>query len=374
MIISYTLSTLWHERGRFLSGVLAVAFSAALIDLQCGLLLGLFAATSAPIDFAGADVWVGAPHVLSVDLGRPINENHLSRLAAQRSVIHPETLLLDYSYWIKHDGSKELCIVIGSHLTDGSLGTMRQLTPTLRAKLSEPGAVVIDHAEMRRLGVKAVNDYAQINGKRVRIIGLVEGLKSLTGAYVFCSILTARDLLPIAPDQTTYLLGRCKTTADAATAVERIRKNYGDLSAFTRDEFSQRTRWHWLIMTNAGISTAFTAGLGLLVGAVVTSQTLYAATVASIREFAVLRALGISRWKIAGAVVAQAGGVGIIGVALALPVVYALAYFAERIGTHMDLPLPLLWGTGAITLLMALGSGLAALRSLRQIEPANLLR
>ena len=50
---------------------------------------------------------------------------------------------------------------------------------------------------------------------------------------------------------------------------------------------------YWLTMTNAGISAGFTAVLGLLVGAVVTSQTLYAATLASLREFAVLRALGI---------------------------------------------------------------------------------
>jgi len=39
--MSYSLATLWHERQRFLPGVLAVAFSALLIALQIGLLLGL---------------------------------------------------------------------------------------------------------------------------------------------------------------------------------------------------------------------------------------------------------------------------------------------------------------------------------------------
>ena len=59
MIVSYTLTTLWHERQRYFSGVLAVAFSAILITLQTGLLWGLFATTSAPIDHAGADIWLG---------------------------------------------------------------------------------------------------------------------------------------------------------------------------------------------------------------------------------------------------------------------------------------------------------------------------
>ena len=40
--MSYSLAPLWYERQRFLPGVLAVGFSALLIALQCGLLLGLF--------------------------------------------------------------------------------------------------------------------------------------------------------------------------------------------------------------------------------------------------------------------------------------------------------------------------------------------
>ena len=47
---------------------------------------------------------------------------------------------------------------------------------------------------------------------------------------------------------------------------------------------------------------AFTTLLGLLVGAAITSQSLFGATVASLREFAVLRAMGIPRWRMAGVV------------------------------------------------------------------------
>lgn len=373
MIISYTFTTLWHERPRFLSGVLAVAFSATLIDLQCGLLFGLFATTSAPIDHTHADVWVGAPRVLSVDLGRPISENNLARLASLPGVYPPEVFLLDYGYWVKKDGSKELCIVIGSRLTKGSLGAIEELTPELRTLLTEPGTIVVDESELSRLGIKGVGEYAEISGKRVRLVGVVKGMKSLTGPYIFCSLETARRMLPLMPDQVTYLLARCKTEQDAENVVEKMQAR-GDLSAFTRSKFSFRTRWHWLVMTNAGVTTAFTAGLGLLVGAIVTSQTLYSAILVSIREFAVLRALGIPRWRIGAAVVTQSFGVGIAGVTIALPVVYALAYLAESLGTRMLLHWSLLASTAVLTLGMALASGLYALRSLRLMEPASLLR
>src|SRR6266849_6028565 len=80
--MSYALTTLWYERQRFLPAVLAVAFSALLIALQCGLLLGLFSITSIPIDESRADVWVGHPAVPSVDLGRPIPEAWQSYIAS----------------------------------------------------------------------------------------------------------------------------------------------------------------------------------------------------------------------------------------------------------------------------------------------------
>ena len=59
-------------------------------------------------------------------------------------------------------------------------------------------------------------------GQRVRVVGLVHGLKSIGGPYIFCSIATARQLLRLRPDQTTYLLARCRTPEDARAVVQRL--------------------------------------------------------------------------------------------------------------------------------------------------------
>src|SRR2546422_248381 len=48
--MSYSLATIWYERNRFLPGILAVTFSAVLIAIQCGLLLGMFSTLTIPID------------------------------------------------------------------------------------------------------------------------------------------------------------------------------------------------------------------------------------------------------------------------------------------------------------------------------------
>jgi putative ABC transport system permease protein len=351
-----------------------VAFSALLIALQCGLLLGLFSITSLPIDRNRAEVWMGAPGVLSVDLGRPIREGYIARMAAQPEIERCEVYLQGFAYWTKRDGGTELSLVIGCRLGDDSLGAIDKLTSELRDKLTEPGTVVIDKSDKSRLGVNDIGDTAEVSGLRVRVVGFTEGLKSLAGPYVFCSVTTARPLLRLLPGQITYVLGKCKNPADAAIVAKRLKDEYPNISAFASKEFSLHSRWHWLTKTKAGIALGYAAALGLLVGAVVTSQTLYAATAASLREFAVLRALGIPRWRMAMLVINQAFWIGIIGIALALPAAFALAEVADRLTVQILLPWELLTLAAGVTLLMALGSGLLALRSLREVEPATLLR
>jgi putative ABC transport system permease protein len=373
---SYSLTTLFHERQRYVPGVLAVAFSALLIALQCGLLLGLFSITSIPIDHTHADVWMGAPAVLSVDLGRPIPESTLARMGVQPEVERCEPYLQGFAFWAKPGGGSELCMVIGSQLNPDSLGKIDKLTTEQCGMLAEEGAVIIDESDVKRLGVTGVGSTAEISGHPVRVVSLTRGLPSLAGPYVLSSIPTAKKRLPVQQGQTTtYVLGRCRSPQDAPQVVERLNR-YKDVSAFTTRDFSRRTQLHWLLKTKAGIALGYAAALGLLVGAVVTSQTLYAATVASMREYAVLRALGIPRWRIAGMVVSQSFWIGIIGIALALPAVYGLAWAADHLmGVQIvSLPWWLQSSAAAVTLGMALMSGLFALRSLRQIEPALLLR
>jgi ABC-type multidrug transport system fused ATPase/permease subunit len=112
---------------------------------------------------------------------------------------------------------------------------------------------------------------------------------------------------------------------------------------------------HWLLKTKAGIALGYAAALGLLVGAVVTSQTLYAATAASLREFAVLCALGIPRWRMSRLVLTQAFFVGLIGILLSLPAMFGAAKLADWFTVQVHLYWWLLTSAAAITLVMAYG-------------------
>jgi putative ABC transport system permease protein len=374
MYFAYAWTTLWGDRQRYFPGVLAVAFSASLMALQSGMLLGMFTFASLTIDRAQAHIWLGGPRISTVDMAYPIFERDVTRLASQPEVEQAEVYLQKHDLWVRPDGSIELCLVVGARLDEQSLGAVRELTPDLRLSLQENGAVVVDESDLKRLGIHGVGDVAEISGHRARVVGLTHGFRSPAGAHVFCSMETARQLTDFRPNQISYALGRCRDPEDAPAVVERLRASYPGLSAFTAPELSLRSRVYWLTKTKGGEALGYVALVGLLVGALVTAQTLYAATVAQLRQYAVLWALGTPIRRMAALVLAQAFCVGIAGLALAFPVTFALAWAAELLSVVILLPGWLLAATAAVTMAMALGSGFAAMRSLRRIEPAVLLR
>jgi putative ABC transport system permease protein len=375
--MSYALQTLWHEKARYASGVLAVTFSAVLIALQCGLLLGLFKITSIPIDNTTADLWIGSTAVPSVDLGKPIPNSYISRVAGMSGVGMPEQYIANFGNFTKPTGGTELCFLLGSLLDDGTAGAATLLTKEQRDALTMRYSVIVDESDIGRLKLNEPGAKPKINGKEVTVVGTVKGLKSLAAPWMFCSLDTARELLgPLLPrDHVTYLLARCDSPERAKQVAQELRERYpDDMVAYTAEEFSYNSREYWLLRTKAGIAIGYAALLGLMVGAVITAQTLYSATAANAKEFAILLALGIPRWRISLMVLTQSFWVGVIGIGLAYPVCLGLKYGAAQVGADVDLRWEVMLGTAVITIGMALIAGVLALRSVRQIEPMSLLR
>jgi putative ABC transport system permease protein len=372
--VNYALLTIWHDRKRFLPGIIAVAFSTVLILFQGGLLVGQFFLTSTPVDHSDADLWVGHPMNLSVDLGRSVPERWLARVAIQPEVVQVETYIIGMVVIDRADGRSELCTVIGSSLEDNAIGAVRELTPELRRLLGEPGSMVADQTELSRLGFEGIGDVAEIVGRRVRLVGVVRGLKSLAAPYLFCSLQTSRLLFHgIQEDHTVFILARCKDPRMAPAVARRLREQY-PMSAFTSEQFSTQTRVHWMVATKAGVTAVWSALLGLLIGLAITCQTLYAATAASWREFAVLEALGIPTQQMVTTVLAQSFWVGAAGLVIAAPVTLTLSDLLALAGLKLIFPVWLVVPATGASLFTVLLSGLVALRSLRLVQPAELLR
>jgi putative ABC transport system permease protein len=131
---------------------------------------------------------------------------------------------------------------------------------------------------------------------------------------------------------------------------------------------------YWMLDTGAGAAVLFLAGIVFLVGAVITSQTLVAAVVGSVREYATLNALGVGVGALRKVVLEQAFWVGALGLLGSLVLGGLLFLLARSYSVPVAFSFVAIIACVVLILGLAIVSGLAAMRSLRRADPATLLR
>ena len=131
---------------------------------------------------------------------------------------------------------------------------------------------------------------------------------------------------------------------------------------------------YWMLDTGAGAAVLFMAIVVCLVGAVVTSQSLKTVVAGSAREYAVLNALGVSRGALGRVVVEQAFWIGTLGMLLAIVASLALLSVARMYRVPVALNAPAMLACIGLIAILALFSGLGAVRGLLRADPATLLR
>lgn len=379
MIVALARKTLLHEWRRFLPAMLAVAFSGLLLLVQAALVLGIFGSAAVFVDRSGGDLWVGNPGTQSLELGRPVPLDTEIWLRLDPAVARVEAFRWVDGDWRSAAGGQGgvSVTVSGIDTRAGSMMFDRALSPEQRALLAEPDTVIVDRADLDKLGV-ATGGRARINGRQVRVIATATGLRALGGVNLLASLDTAARLQDGGEHdpRATYYLARTIDPLQAQAARQRL-NTVGAKHRFevwTRAEFSRRAVLYWMFETGAGLGVMFLAAVVCVVGAVITSQTLMAAVAGSVSEYATLHALGVGVRALRAVVLEQAAWVGASGLVVGAIGSAAALWLARR---H-DVPVALGWlpslACAALVMAIALVSGLAAVRVLRRADAATLLR
>ncbi len=215
----------------------------------------------------------------------------------------------------------------------------------------------------------------EVNNRTVNIGGLFE---MGTSFGIDGSLLTSDDnwlrLFPDRPRNDIQLgLITLRRGADANLVRDRLRKNLpADVLVMTKVDFVAREKDYWNRATPIGYVFAFGAIMGLVVGAIIVYQILFADVSEHLHEYATLRAMGYSNGFVSGIVLQQAAILGVLGF---IPGV-ALAHFLYgRAAAATSLPLEVtserLGLVFALTLGMCALSALLAVRKVRTLDPAE---
>ena len=369
--------TIVHEWRRFLPSALAVAFSGLLLLVQAALVFGIFDSSAVYIRSSGGDLWLGYPGTQSIELGRPIPQQ--AEIAA---LMDPAVERVEPFNWIDGDwrgpadkGGVSV-FVSGIDTRPDALMFAAALPPELRAKLDEPDGVIVDRADLAKLGLD-VGGQAVVNGHRVRIVGVGNGLRALGGVNILTSLATSRRLdNGDSGGRVAYYVVKLRDPAQADAVRARLQPAGAAraFEAWTREGFARRAVAYWMFETGAGLGVLLLAIVVFVVGALITSQTLMGAVAGSIREYATLQALGVGFARLRFVVLQQAAWVGASGLVVGGVATALVMLLAHRRDVPVQLDLATVAVCAALVMGIALLSGLAAVRTLRHADPALLLR
>ncbi len=358
--VSLARRTLLYEWRRYLAALLAVAFSGLLVLVQIALLLGMFRTT---------DLWLVEPTVASFDLARELSPRAENRVRAHPAVQRTERLALAFADWRGPQGARVAITLVALDVSPGSLAFPRSLPDELREALQPAGTVLVDQADLNKLGVEYVRDGAEIDGRRVRVAGVTTGFRAIGGAMVFVSEATYREIRGGASRDTPhYVLAGLAPGQDVTAVRQELSEIGGSLfRVMTPDELASMSQLYWLLESGTTV-------LGLLVGVAITSQTLRAAVLSSLREYATLRALGVPLPALRAVVLEQATWIGAAGFAVTALATVLVVGIAISAGVAVAVTWWAVLGTALFSMLVSIVSGLMSLGPLLRTEPAELLR
>ena len=379
--MSLALSTLIYEWRRYLAAIFALAFSGLLILSQVGLFAGIADAFTATIDRSRAEIMVMSPQSESLmgdGQGLPARVLPLVYLNPQVADVKP--MDGDGALWRNHPalGQKleHTFVQLFTVGTDsGAVDLPTDYSEATRVALMEPYAVAIDQTALAQLGVK-LGDEATLNGKTVHVRAVLHNYPNVAQPTVFISHDTMRLLgLGDRGDHVGPLLVRIADPAKAVLVRDQLNAAaHGLYRAWTRAELSKANQTAVMSKNIVGVLMAFSVILGAGIGTGITWQTLRGAIFANIKEFASLRALGVSMGALRLVVLELSFWVGVVGLGGAALFVWGVSILAGAAGLPMTFPPAMVGATAVLLILIAVGSGFLSLGVLKQSQPADLLR
>jgi putative ABC transport system permease protein len=282
-------------------------------------------------------------------------------------------MYLALTFWQRPDGRQVAVEVVG--LDESLVGGPWTMEHGSVAAVRMPHTVIMDELFLGALGVGRLDDEVEILGRRARVGGISRGVRTMTALpYIFASLENARKYEGRSSSDVTYVLVRCTPGRDPAQVRDLIAASIPDVEALTASAFAVRTMRYWMLETGIGITVVLTAILGLAVGAVIVSQTLYATTQEQLGNYGVLLAIGVPRYRLIGLVATQAGILGIIGTLLGVALLIAAMRASARTAIPIESTPEILGLQVFLSVFICLLASALAVRSVLNIDPVLVFR
>lgn len=355
---------LLSRRGRGLAGVLGIAVALLLVLALKAIFAGMEERLTRYIESTGADVFVAQEGVTTMHMtDSALAVEAVAAIARVPGVSSAEGVVFRSAFVeAGPDDKSGLIQLVGG-------GPIPRLVAGSRPVAGE---IALDRVQADRLG-SDVGDTVRVLGAPLRISGEVEGMALITGSFAFTSRSTLERLLHTR-NVVSYALVRGKPGTDSDELAARINRGIPGVTATTRERFAASERRVVGDMTTDIVRAMIL--VGFVIGVSVAGLVAYSQTLAQMRDFGILRAIGLRARRAAGLVVAQVTVLVIAGFILALALAALLAVMLPALSPTLVLAIragdvaQVAAVAGAVTLAASL---MPILRVVR-VDPASAFR
>jgi putative ABC transport system permease protein len=357
---------LFGERRRAVLATAGIAVALLLVLILDGIFAGAMQQVTAYIRTSQADIIVSQDGVRTMHMTTSaLTTDVASRAGAIEGAVWVDPIGFVSGVIGTESGGRQLSYVIG--YTPGRHGGPDQLAA---GRVPTDGEAVIDEIAADQLGLR-IGDEVRVLGVWLRVSGFAKGGTSIVNTTTF---VTSFELDRIHGPTTSYLLIGARPGTNPTALRDALTAALPEATVQTRAEFAQEEAA--VVADMSADVMRIMAIVGFAIALAVVSLTLFTATLARLRDFGIIKALGARSSRLAAVVLAQAAWTIALAVASAVGLALVMGRIVEAASPNLTIAIEpssvLRVAIGAV----AIGalSALAPLRRVVSVDPASAFR
>lgn len=362
-----------YDKPKSIGVILGIVVSVFLVGQQLGIFLFLTDAMSALVDNSGADIWV-------VD-DRTTDANALGLLDVRiaRQIESVEGVEKAHSIVIaggtaRFSGGKSAPVALIGTEPPRFLGGPWNIVAGGREELIEDGAVTIDVYDRADLNGVGLYDLFEVNGRRVQVRAETRGARGFGAVYLFTTDDRARAIGGIPSTKASAFLVGVEEGSRPEIVRDRINRTIFGVRAWTTEELSSSTVSTILATSGIAYSIGSLILFAFIAGMVIIGLTMYSAAVDRLRDYGTLKAIGAGNSYIRKLILLQALFFGAGGYGAGVLLIEGFRKGIGNAGIVIVYPPAVKVAFFVVTMMIALGGAVFAMRRIAKLEPASVFR
>jgi putative ABC transport system permease protein len=375
------LKMLFGETSKLLGLIFGMAFSTLLICQQASMFVGLMSRTANQVsETREPDIWVMDPTVEYADTVRPLRDTELARVRGVSGVAWAVPYFRGQAVITTPGAPLQNSFVYG--LDDVTLvGLPRDFVVGTPDDLRQPDAIALDLPGYKKLWpndpVRA-GRLLELNDRRAVVVAVLKTLPPFqTQPLVYTRYSQALTYTNNGRNQMSYVLAKAGLGKSVESVAKEIMRQTG-LKAMPKDEFRTATIYYYLRNTGIPINFGTVVLLGAIVGIAVVGLTFNMFVMENLKQYAMLKAMGVTNGRLIGMVTLQASVVGVIGYTLGLALAALFFDMATASPTSFFrgfyLPWQIALGVAGVAMTIILLTAVFSLRRVLVVDPAVVFR